>query len=220
MYGLKQAYMNRAKPDYFEDTLPDSIHWQADVYRLAGALAYKTGVKRLVDIGCGRGLKLKQFAGEFQIIGIDYGKNIEALQRNDAIGKWIITDLNSQIIPSHIFEHSVVICADVIEHLPSPAALLETLRNAAEVAPYVIVSTPDRARVYGFDQDGPPDNMSHVREWTHLELIHWFQSEGLPIIWHGWTVSNDTRRELLNTSLVILSKTETIRELPIYAERG
>ena len=175
-YGLKSAYNARLKPEYFSDSLPDSTAWQADVYRLAADLAREAKIKRLVDIGCGQGGKLASFAGEFETIGYDYGDNIAHCQKVYPAGEWHVVDLEAEAISAD-FHNSIVICADVIEHLIKPDMLMETLRNAAQTAAYVLVSTPDRMRVYRRDQNGPPGNPYHVREWTLNELETWFHED-------------------------------------------
>lgn len=214
-YEIKPAYVSRVEPTYFEDALPDSTAWQADVYRLAGILARQVGAKRLVDVGCGRGEKLIRYADEFQLVGFDYGGNIDYCQQHHASGTWNSTNLNIDVAPAQLFTDSVVICADVIEHLPTPDALIQTLHNAAETAKYVLVSTPDRMRIYKHDHNGPPGNLSHCREWTLEELEAWFTAESLPIRWGGWTISNDARPDQVHTSLLVLSKAETVDSLPL-----
>jgi glycosyltransferase involved in cell wall biosynthesis/SAM-dependent methyltransferase len=214
-YNLKPTYISRDVPQYFDDVLSDSSSWQADVYRLAATLAREKGIQRLVDIGCGRGEKLKPLAAEFKIAGIDYEANIDAFAINIPGSDHYFSNLETAIEPPALFKDSVVICADVIEHLIDPSALLETLRNAAYTANYVLVSTPDRMRVHKKDHNGPPVNQYHAREWTLDELVGWFEQEGLPVKWAGWTISNDNRPEQRWTSLVILSQHETIDSLPI-----
>lgn len=217
MFGIKDGYTARLEPDYFYDTLDDSSQWQADVYRLAVQLARHWGAKFLIDIGCGQGHKLAQYAGEFGLIGYDYGANIEVCKEKYNSAVWLECNLNEQVIESDVFQNSVVICADVIEHLPDPTALMKTLRNASKLAKFVLVSTPDRLRVYKKDHDGPPGNPAHVREWTNAELQAWFKSEGFRIQWAGWTVSNDARPDQVWTSLLVLSNTHSIGQmLPQY----
>ncbi|HSS98885.1 MAG TPA: methyltransferase domain-containing protein, partial [Terriglobales bacterium] len=214
-YGIKSTYISRPTPAYFEDTLDDSASWQADVYRLAAKLARESEAKRLIDLGCGRAGKLLPYGAEFSLSGIDYGENFRSVAENNPQHEWIEIDLNTQSIQPQSFTNNVVICADVIEHLPTPEYLLRTLRNAASVAKYVLVSTPDRMRVHKHDHDGPPKNPYHTREWTLAELQGWFEQEGLPVRWAGWTISNDNRPEQRWTSLIVLSQTETIDTLPI-----
>ena len=219
MYGLKANYTSRTEPAYFEDALPDSTAWQANVYRQAAHLARQVGIKRLVDIGCGRGGKLAAYANSFAIAGIDYGSNIDECIRLYPDGQWVSLDLNAQVIAADAFRHSVAICADVIEHLPTPEALLQTLLQASKSAAYVLVSTPDRLRVYGgLDHDGPPGNPYHVREWSHIELEALFLAQGLPVRWSGWTISNEIRPDQVWTSLIIISNQYRVGSMPSVFE--
>lgn len=214
MYNLPENYLHRIEPAYFDDVLDDSALWQADVYRLAAKLARDSKIDRLVDLGCGRAEKLMQYVNEFEVVGIDYGDNMDYCHKHHSPGVWVRADLNAISIHDNAFHDSVVICADVIEHLPDPMPLIQSLRNACETAKYVLLSTPDRDRVYKQKHYGPPGNPHHVREWTNAELVHWLRAEGLPVQWYGWTVSNDNRRDQVWTSLVVMSKTELVLNLP------
>lgn len=214
-YGLPENYQARLQPKYFDDVLEQAHLWQADVYRAAALLAERSGVHRIVDIGCGRATKLVPLAQRFDIVGIDYGDNIHYCEQTYPVGTWYIHDLEREIVTAEIFRDSIVICADVIEHLIDPAALMQTLKNAAETAEYVLISTPDRQRMYGYEQYGPPDNLAHVREWTLKELATWLSLEGLMPVWAGWTISFDNQPERLNTSLLVLSYKLNRLELPI-----
>jgi len=213
MYNLPPNYQHRTEPAYFDDVLQDSLAWQTDVYRLAAKLARAAGVKRLVDLGCGRAEKLLQCAEEFAVTGLDFGANINHLLTTQPDHKWFWFDLQADIVTPDIFADSVVICADVIEHLPDPMPLIQSLRNACETAKYVLLSTPDRNRVYGMGHLGPSGNPYHCREWTNAELVMWLRSEGLPVQWFGWTISNQNRPDQVWTSLVVMSKTELVLNL-------
>ena len=217
MYGLKADYTARLTPAYFEDTLPQSSLWQADVYRLAARLARQAGIKRLVDVGCGRGAKLAALSSEFEIVGLDYGDNITYARETYRSGQWLPCDFSSQVLLPELFTDSIVICADVIEHMSDPTPLLATLRNAVEGAVYVLLSTPDRLRLYGYDHAGPPDNAAHTREWTNDELTNWLTQEGFPVVWSGWTISFEPN-EQLNTSLLALSHYLSAPDMPIAFE--
>lgn len=216
-YCLPVGYAARLQPQYFNDTLDNAHMWQADVYRAAELLAERSGVQRIVDIGCGRAGKLLELRGDFAIAGIDYGANIEYLRENWPVGEWHEINLESEIVPAEIFQDSIVICADVIEHLVTPDTLMATLKNAVSSARYVLVSTPDRERMYGegaAEKSGPPSNLAHVREWTLHELASYFESELLPTAWSGWTVSFDGQQEQRNTCLLVLSDVFNHIELP------
>lgn len=184
--------MPRLFPEYFTDMMPDGKVWQPDVYPMAARLARSLGCDTLIDIGCGRGHKLLPLKDTFQIIGVDTGENIAYCRETYDWGVWIECDLE-QDVPD-VFEDvrgSVVICADVIEHLINPQALMLTLSRLAVCAGAILLSTPDRGRVYGYDQDGPPGNSHHVREWMLPEMVEWLQTFPLRIAWAGWTRSNN-----------------------------
>ncbi len=192
-FGIRAGYSQRLFPEYFNDTMPDGKIWQPDVYGIAAHLAHETKRATLIDIGCGRGHKLLPLKDEFRILGVDTGSNIDYCQDNYNWGEWIACDLEKSLptINGKAAEDAVVICADVIEHLIDPSMLMATLEKLAERAPVVLLSTPDRARVYGYDQDGPPGNPHHVREWMLPEMVEWLSTYELRIAWAGWTRSNN-----------------------------
>lgn len=219
-YFLNSGYTSRAEPEYFDDTLSDSELWQADVYKLAAQLGLKAHAQTLVDLGCGRAEKLMKYADMFQIVGVDFGQNIDYCQQHHHPGGWVRHDLNKHPYDARVLKDSVVICADVIEHLPDPMPLIQTLRYACQSAKYVLLSTPDRQRVHRGDHFGPPQNKYHVREWTNGELVQWLRSEDLPVQWYGWTISNQIRPDQVWTSLVVMSKTELVIGLPAEYEQA
>jgi hypothetical protein len=209
-------YTPRPRPDYFADVRPDGKHWQPDVIPIAAHLARVARVRRLVDIGCGRADGLAPYAPEFALTGVDYGSNI-AYCKGHHPGDWHSCDLETEV-PDIDFKQSVVICADVIEHLVDPTALLATLTAAALEACAVVISTPDRNRVYGHPEAnaGPPGNPHHVREWALGELVALAQHLQWPVQWYGWTRSNDVDA-YKHTSILVVSRypiiVETVKTL-------
>lgn len=97
---------------------------------------------------------------------------------------------------------SFVIVADVIEHLVTPSALLNTLEMASQLSP-VILTTPDRYRLYGYDHDGKPSNIHHCREWMLPEMVSLLKAHNIPITWAGYTAS-ENRTRVKNTMLLML----------------
>ena len=97
----------------------------------------------------------------------------------------------------------MLVCADVIEHLVDPTGLLLALRALLEHAPVALLSTPERVLVRGADDQGPPANVAHVREWALDELVALSTAAGLPPTFAGLTVNNDRDLEK-KTSLLVL----------------
>jgi len=194
---LKNGYIARPNPDYFIDE-PEGITWQPDVYPLAADLAVKIGSNKIVDIGCGRALKLAKLHTRYpdwDFIGIDYGENITWCKEHRRFGTWIEADLESGKTLGKgklAVENSTLICSDVIEHLVNPLPLLRLIRNLLrQGAAAVIFSTPERDLTRGKTDHGPPCNSCHVREWNLEEFKALLEWAGFKLIHLGLTRSND-----------------------------
>lgn len=194
-YCIKAGYRSRLTPEYFEDTQVAStgIVHQPDVYDLAVHLARRLGCTHILDVGCGRGRKLASLHPEFQVIGIDFGSNIAYCRANYPFGDWRTADLEQPqvFLDAEQLEHTVIVCSDVIEHLKSPEGLLTSLAVALRHAPMALLSTPERDRVRGPQDMGPPSNPAHVREWNLDEFSELLAAHGLDIAFHGLTCNND-----------------------------
>jgi 2-polyprenyl-3-methyl-5-hydroxy-6-metoxy-1,4-benzoquinol methylase len=199
-FFISDSYKYNLNPQYCHDFTPGTKHkiYQPDVYHLALCLA-SMGAKRIIDVGCGTAEKLKSFAASFQVTGIDVGSNIEFCQQNYNYGRWISFDLNSDLelpfLPSEL-DKSVIICADVIEHLKNPMPLLRNLKKCVDYGACVLLSTPEREIIYGRWHKGPPWNPSHVREWTIGELRALLRHFDFNISFLGLTAENNVDRSM------------------------
>ncbi len=168
--------------------------YQPDVYTFAAAAASSIGATALIDVGCGRARKLVASAGALDTIGIDFDQNIEYCRRQYPTRTWKDCGLNrphSLPLTSADLGRSVIICADVIEHLVHPEHLLASLREALRLAPLLIVSTPERDLARGIGDFGLPDNPCHVREWNLAEFTCLLEHHGLRPARVGLTRSDD-----------------------------
>ncbi|HET7275507.1 MAG TPA: glycosyltransferase [Longimicrobiaceae bacterium] len=207
-FGLPSGYKSRLDPKYFEDSgeVRGGVTWQRDVYRTAFRLARSLGLKRVIDVGCGNAEKLIETCGEFETIGIDFRENL--LQCREAYPQrtWIELDLeteDSDELTSEMLSDSVIVVSDVIEHLKDPTALVNRLRRWLDHSPVAVLSTPDRARIPGASVIGPPNNPSHVREWSLDELIGYLSSSELRVLRTGHVRSNSVEPDFA-TSVVVL----------------
>lgn len=190
-YFLPDSYRSRLEPKYFVDDGLDAV-WQPDVYPEAAAIARRLGATRIVDVGCGTGAKLVALHPEFAVVGLDYGSNLAACRERHDVGEWIDADLDrADTLGVDSFEDSLIVCADVIEHLIHPERLLRLLRGALDAgARALLLSTPERELNDGSRPLGPPTNEAHVHEWTTAELERFLAAEGLRGHF-GLTRSND-----------------------------
>jgi SAM-dependent methyltransferase len=196
-YAIRDGYRPRERPEYFDDDLGGVI-WQPDVYGDAGRIAASVGAKRIIDVGSGDGTKLADLHPTFEIIGMDFGANVDRSARQFPFGTWRQHDLDTdEALPVSDAEldGSVVVCSDVIEHLLTPERLITKLRAAVEQASAILLSTPERELWHGVRSEGPPRNRHHVREWSIREFGHLLATSGFPHVSIGLTRSNDRTEE-------------------------
>lgn len=165
-YGLPPGYRHRSAISYFDD-LENEDDWQREVYEAARDIMRQEGLRTVCDVGCGSGYKLVHLLGEFDTLGIDLPETIETVRRTYPQRRWVAGSFERVELP----RADLVICADVIEHVADPDALMRFLTGIAKH--YVVLSTPDRDLVYDWrspNRFGPPANRAHVREWTMAEF--------------------------------------------------
>jgi trans-aconitate methyltransferase len=156
--------------------------YQDAVYRIA---ARRARHKRVLDVGCGTGQNLVRRVGRVTVgtVGVDQPSAIEMARRAYPDREWIAGDLGADEIWERLraLAPDVVICADVIEHVPDPRELLDRLRGLLDPSGTLVLSTPDRARTEDQAALGPPRNPRHVREWTRPEMQRLLESTGFAI---------------------------------------
>jgi SAM-dependent methyltransferase len=204
-FCIRAGYTLNPHPAYSDDTYVDRIY-QPDVYTLALKQMQETGAATLIDVGCGQGHKLMNLS--CKVIGIDYQKNLEVCRARMPHQTWLEADLEREFpkLTPAVLKDSVVVCADVIEHLVDPTVLIRALTAYSKYARALVVSTPDREVVYGHNHSGPPYNSGHVREWTTDEFVallsRWFTVKDVQL------TNVDNVREQRETITVLLSRKE------------
>jgi 2-polyprenyl-3-methyl-5-hydroxy-6-metoxy-1,4-benzoquinol methylase len=172
-YGIKQGYRHRLDNAFYDDT-PNKDEFQRQVYETAAALAKEIGASQVADVGCGSGFKLIKNFPDTPTIGFDLEPTVSFLRGSYPERRWEICNFNDNVKPVDL-----VICSDVIEHIPDPDSLMNFL--AKMVRKRLVLSTPERRMVYGWSHSGPPANPAHCREWTTKELrsyaSRWFVVE-------------------------------------------
>lgn len=205
-YFVKNGYTARPAPDYFVDVEASTgLICQPDVYDDAAAAARALGASRIIDIGCGNGYKLAEHHPEFELVGIDFGTNLETCRERYPFATWLEHDLDTtDPLPAPDVTESIVVCSDVIEHLVRPELLLRKTRRALDDGALAIFfSTPEREQTWGATHMGPPPNPHHVREWSIYEFSQLLESEGLE---HGslGLTRNNNRHNLMNNIFAAL----------------
>lgn len=228
LHYLPDGYEQRIPPDYFEDSDESGVTWQPDVYPEALTLARAHGRDVIIDLGAGRGSKLASLctdAPEVEMVGVDFGPNIEWCRQNHDFGTWIDADLETcadVAIPTDLIERSVIVCSDVLEHLVNPRSTMDLIVDLFALgAACAVLSTPARDRRVGADYLGMPRNRAHVREWTQEEFQAFVRSFPVDLVRADLTRSDDGGGGLTTQLLVIeLSTDRKAGDRPIAPGHG
>ena len=168
-YGIRGAYVHREAGSYFDDT-EMTDEYQREVYERAAELAKSGGLGTVYDVGCGSAYKLVQYLGDYDTTGFEVPRTLEYLRRRYPHRKWAEVSFSDRNLP----RADIVICSDVVEHVPDPDALMNFLVSVTGT--WLVLSTPDRELAYSkFSpyQLGPPSSEHHLREWSMSEFARY-----------------------------------------------
>jgi 2-polyprenyl-3-methyl-5-hydroxy-6-metoxy-1,4-benzoquinol methylase len=172
MYCIKAGYHHAGKVETYDDRF-NKDEWQRGVYETACLLLHKTQGKSVIDTGCGSAYKLIDLFGKFHTTGIELEKTYQWLLEKYPLNNWLSYEHTD---PSQL-ECDLLICSDVIEHVKVPDEMMDFLQRIN--FKWLVISTPERNSVRGKNDFGPPENVSHFREWNNLEFVNyiskWFQ---------------------------------------------
>jgi len=108
------------------------------VLRWARALA----PTRVLDVGCGEGVLLDAFGDGVQVIGVDVsGDSLRACHR-DHPTREVIQANGTQGLPFDSRTFDLVLCTEVLEHVPEPARLISELWRVCAPNGRAILTVP------------------------------------------------------------------------------
>ena len=166
------GYRRNTNPVYDTDTSPrEDKLYQYNVYNRAITMAERYNRGWIIDIGCGSGKKLHYLYNlGFNVVGIDFGANIKSAQKKFyGIGKKraILKEynLNKDMpdIPEEIIKNSILVSADVIEHLVNPDNLIKIFKRFINLGAKGVISTPDNNKL---SKKMTPPRRSDVQVWS------------------------------------------------------
>ena len=123
-------------------------------------------VPKLLDIGCGEGLVMSEFAKHgFQCTGLEIDKT--AIKLGRAKGNVILDRAGEDMIFAEKFEvFDVVLLCDVLEHTVDPIRVMNIAKQLGNI---VVVATPDREDKHAEHEVRPDAVMTYFMGW---ELLH------------------------------------------------
>lgn len=183
------AATDEGAPEYWNpQRIAAAIKYQHHVYAWAAALIRRHGLRRIVDVGCGPGLKLARLVApacppDAVIEGLDQASAVAAARvvaGNDPRIRYRIVDLERPDDLAVDQPFDLVICADVLEHLIDPDHAMRLIARLCGPRGRVLLSTPDRARLHGRDcmESTKPE---HIREWAAPEFEQYIRTRGFRI---------------------------------------
>lgn len=149
------------------------------MYEYASKLAKTKKYGRILDVGCGTGRRIAKYFSDCITIGYDVERIVEYANQYYPTRIWRVCD---DFATPPIEEFDLVVCINLIHHLPDPNKLMHWL--AAVKCKKIIISTCDREV---FERQrmridlGPPMSQYNFREWSFSELENyvkrWFVVE-------------------------------------------
>ena len=128
-------------------------------------------VRNVLDVGCGFQLPL-DFPLNVQLAGIDASP--EALAKNENVDERIVGDIQTYPLPVEGFD--VVVCWNVLEHVPHPQAALANIARTLRPGGLLVVSVPNVWSLKGLVTKVTPHRF-HV--WVYRRMLGW-QDAGQP----------------------------------------
>jgi len=112
---------------------------------LFAAAAPRTG-DRIVEVGCGGGHVLQRFAG-FDRTGVDLSETMLARTHRRLAGDVTLLRGSAMDLPLPDASFDVVLCTEVLEHVPDPARVIGELMRIAAPGARVVVSIPNEVNI-------------------------------------------------------------------------
>ena len=173
--GLPEGYTSRTLAMSARKSKPHAL------YLLARRTLELAGLSHLIDIGCGTGSAMAEVAFNGALLGVDRQQCVARARQLQPHATFLAHDLEKPLsLEAEQLRTGVVVCSNTLEQLRRPQRLLESLARMTSVAPYIMLSTPDRSLLHGFGHRGPPCDESRVREWSAEEFHTLLDRHGMP----------------------------------------
>ncbi len=149
-------------------------------FEKAIALLKENNINSILDVGCGDGIFtniLKNKENYKEVVGVDYNKNIESLNKVYKNIKFIRADLYKLNLDK---KFDAVTCLDVLEHFENVNIVLNRIDSVLRTGGYLVVSGPTENFLYKlgrlitkgtFSQETGPGAGKHYHNIKQLDKI-------------------------------------------------
>jgi ubiquinone/menaquinone biosynthesis C-methylase UbiE len=101
---------------------------------------------RLLEVGCGGGHVLEHFS-QARRFGVDLSENMLARAGKRLNGKAVLLRASADALPFRAGSFDIVLCTEVLEHVPDPAAVISELLRVSAPGARVVVSIPNERNI-------------------------------------------------------------------------
>lgn len=160
-------------------------------------LRYCAGARTVLDVGCTAGSLGRQLAEQGAMVDGIENDETAARQARRWYRRVLVGDVESMRLDLEQGSYAAVVCADIIEHLRDPCALLRRLRPLLTPDGRLVVSTPNIANWsmrllhlagrWDYKDRGIMDR-THLRFFTRRTLAALLAEAGYRIITYDVTV--------------------------------
>lgn len=126
-----------------------------------GLVGGREGI-RVLEAGCGLKSRIRR-GRDWHVVGIDISE--EQLERNRDLDEKILGDVQDYVFPPSHFD--LVVCWNVLEHLPCPDSALRHFAQALNQGGLIVLAGPNPASTKGLVTKFTP-HWFHVWAYRHL----------------------------------------------------
>lgn len=175
------AFGRQKDPDYYRAVRLDALDWVDP----AG--------KRVLDVGCGSGatgVLLKQ-QGAREVVGIEIVPDA-ARKAEDVLDRVLCGDVNQVPLDFPPGSFDLILCLDILEHLPYPEDALQRLVPLLAEGGQIIVSLPNmryigtlKKLIIEADWPREPSGVfdgTHLRWFTAKSAARMFEQQGMRVV--------------------------------------
>ncbi len=151
--------------------------------------------RKLLDVGCGGGILSESLAQRgAQVTGIDMGESPLQVAKLHALESGVEVDYQRSTAEDfacqHASQYDIVTCLEMLEHVPSPASVIQACADLAKPGADLYFSTINRSpKAYAFAILGAEYLLKLLPKGTHeyskfirpSELASWIRAAGLEL---------------------------------------